>query len=419
MQLQPQINPKTVQATAEELLPEALRFLEEMVRINSFTANREGVNRVGKLIAKRFEVLGFTAEFVPSINPAYGEHLVLRRPGQGAKTIGLVTHLDTVFPPEEEQQNQFFWRPEGERIYGPGTMDIKGGTAMIFLVLSTLQRLCPGIFEAVNWKVLANSSEEVLSHDFGEVCLRHLGPNAMGALIFECEGRAGNTAALVVARKGRAVFRVRIIGRGAHAGGRHHHGANAIVQMGETVQKIATLTDYKRELTFNVGTVKGGSVTNRVPHEAVAEVEMRAFEKEVYDAGKNSILALNGPGTVRAAEDGLPCQIEVKVLHESSPWPENQGSQQLFAIFQEAGRSIGQIVVPQRRGGLSDGNLICQAVPTLDGLGPWGENDHCSERSEDGTKDQEYVEVGTFVPKAVLNVMAIAEMWRRSASARD
>jgi glutamate carboxypeptidase len=64
----------------------------------------------------------------------------------------------------------------------------------------------------------------------------------------------------------------------------------------------------------------------------------------------------------------------------------------------------------QERGGLSDGNLIWDAAPTLDGLGPWGDNDHCSQRSADGTKVPEYVEVSSFVPKALLNTVAILKL---------
>ena len=64
----------------------------------------------------------------------------------------------------------------------------------------------------------------------------------------------------------------------------------------------------------------------------------------------------------------------------------------------------------EERGGLSDGNLIWDAVPTLDGLGPWGDNDHCSERSPDGLKDQEYVEPGSFAPKAALTIKALLRL---------
>ena len=64
----------------------------------------------------------------------------------------------------------------------------------------------------------------------------------------------------------------------------------------------------------------------------------------------------------------------------------------------------------EERGGLSDGNHIWDAVPTLDGLGPWGDNDHCSERSADGSKLPEYVEISSFVPKATVNLLAVTSL---------
>jgi len=73
-------------------------------------------------------------------------------------------------------------------------------------------------------------------------------------------------------------------------------------------------------------------------------------------------------------------------------------------------QSIGMAINQQERGGLSDGNLIWDMVPTLDGLGPWGDNDHCSERSEDGSKLPEFVEVSSFVPKAIVNVVAVSKL---------
>src|SRR5206468_9526957 len=116
-------------------MPAALELVRQMVCINSFTGNREGVNKLGRLTADCFASLDFTAEFVASVNANYGDHLVLTRKGRSNRSVALVSHLDTVFPPEEELRNNFRWQPEGDRIYGPGTHDIKGGTAMMWLVL--------------------------------------------------------------------------------------------------------------------------------------------------------------------------------------------------------------------------------------------------------------------------------------------
>jgi glutamate carboxypeptidase len=215
---------------------------------------------------------------------------------------------------------------------------------------------------------------------------------------------------MVVARKGRATWRVTVNGRGAHAGAKHRHGANAIVQLALTLQRIATMTDYSRELTFNVGTTSGGTVLNRVPHEAVAEGEFRAFSPQVYAEAKASLLALSGPGEVRSVADRLACDVNVEILTESRPWPRNPDTDRLAAIWCDTGSELGMPVNIEQRGGLSDGNLIWDAVPTLDGLGPWGDNDHCSERSADGSKIPEFVEVSSFVPKAALNAAAIQKL---------
>jgi glutamate carboxypeptidase len=67
-------------------------------------------------------------------------------------------------------------------------------------------------------------------------------------------------------------------------------------------------------------------------------------------------------------------------------------------------------VLSEERGGLSDGNFICHALPTLDGMGPNGDNAHCSEQSDDGTKEQEFVDVASILPKATLNTLAILKL---------
>ena len=391
-------------------MPAALAIFERMVGMNSFTGNRDGVNQLGRYTAEAFAPLGFTSEYVPSTNPKFGDHLVLTRRGKSNRSIALISHLDTVFPPEEELRNNFRWQPEGDLIYGPGTHDIKGGTVMMWLVLQAIQAHAPAVFEDITWKLLWNSSEEMLSHDFGDVCRGHFNDGTLAALVFEAEGRLGTESLMVVARKGRATWRVSVSGRGSHAGAKHRHGANAIVQLGLTLQRIAGMTDYSRDLTFNVGTITGGTVLNRVPHEAFAEGEMRAFSPDVYAQAKTALLALTGPGEVRSVADRFPCEVEVEILSESRPWPRNPGTDRLADLWCATGRELGLAVNIEQRGGLSDGNLIWDAVPTLDGLGPWGDNDHCSERSADGTKIPEYVDVTSFVPKAVLNTTAILKL---------
>jgi glutamate carboxypeptidase len=215
---------------------------------------------------------------------------------------------------------------------------------------------------------------------------------------------------VVVARKGMAIYQVTARGKASHAGSAHEQGANAIVQLADAIRYINGLVDYDRALTFNVGTVQGGTVTNRVPHLAVTGVEMRAYDTSVYESGVAAMLALPEMASVRSTDGRFTCTLEVDVTRRTAPWPRNEGTDRLLAVWQAAAAEIGVRIVPEERGGLSDGNYFWDTIPTLDGLGVSGANAHCSERSEDGSKEQEYCEVSSFVPKAVLNATAVFKL---------
>lgn len=389
------------------LLPEALEWLRRMVEINSFTANPEGVNRVSAVTAECFAPLGFSPEWVASANPNHGSHLFLSCGDPSLQPLVLVTHLDTVFPPEEEEKNNFQWSnsPDEDRIYGPGTVDIKGGTALIWMILRALRETSDALFQKHRWIVAANASEEVIGAEFGKLTSERAPHGAKAVLVFEGGPRQGNHFHIVTSRKGRAVYRLDAEGRAAHAGSAHAEGANAIVTLAGAVQTAAGVTDYSKELTVNVGSIAGGSVVNRVPQEAWADLEMRAFDPGVLREGQNRIESL-------AAKPASPSDAHIRVTctGTSPAWPLAPSSLALLEHWQRAAQKNNVHIKNVSRGGLSDANYLCGLGPTLDGLGPSGANAHCSERSEDGRKVPEYVEPSSFVPKATLNLTAISSL---------
>jgi len=396
----------------ERNLPAALAHLREWVGINSWTHHRDGINALGHATAAAFAPLGFAAEFVPCAEKKCGHHLFLRRPGQVRQTLLAVSHLDTVFPPEEEAQQNFHWREAEGRIYGPGVVDIKGGTAVLWLQLMALREAAPEVFGHFGWALAFNAAEEILSDDFAQSALARLGDRAVAALVYESGACRENEFNLVVARKGRAQFSVTAAGRGAHAGSCHADGANAIAELARVVPLLEAMTDPARELTVSVGLIRGGEAINRVPHEAVAEGELRAFEPSVLTGAENGILALRGSGKIAAVSDGFRSRIEAKISGRTPAWPENDATRKLLAIYERAAEKISAQVQPERRGGLSDGNLLAPHLPTLDGLGPAGGNAHASEWSDDPAtpKRPEYLDPASLLPKALLNALAVAEL---------
>lgn len=412
---QPELSSK-IESFLESRMPDYLQLLRRMVEINSFTLNAAGVDQLGDLTARKFAELGFDAEFVQSVHPEYGRHLVLTRHGRTGRKLGFVSHLDTVFSREEELRNGFGWRVEGDRIYGPGTVDIKGGTVLMLMLLEALQECANDVYEDTTWVLLIDASEEASAEDFGDLCLERLrGADTLACLVFEGGYSDGHEFWVVRARKGMAVYEVTIEGRAAHAGTAHKQGANALVQMAHTIQQLAELTDYEREVTVNVGVVTGGTVTNRVPHYAQAQLEMRAFDPAVFASVMSDIEALGDRTVIRSTNGGYPCQVAVELLRQTAPMPVNDATDRLIRIWQEVGDRLGFRVVTEIRGGLSDANHIWQQIPTLDGLGVSGGNAHCSERNADGSKDQEYCRISSFVPKAVLNAMSILRLVNMAA----
>lgn len=396
------MNPSAFLDSAEAHLSAAFTLLRRLVAINSFTARPEGVAEVARLTAEAFAPLGFAAHEVPCAIPSSGPHLLLSRPGEGDPVV-LVTHSDTVFPPEEEDENAFFWdeRPEEGRVYGPGTVDNKGGTALIWLVLQILRERAPEVYSKSAWLIASNAAEEVTGDDFGRVVSGFCQGRARAVLVFEGGPIDERGWHLVTSRKGRSTWRLDVAGKAAHAGSQHREGINAIDALASVLPGIAAWTDRAEDRTVNVGRVEGGTVVNRVPHQALAEWECRAADPASLARADAAFAALAGLA-------GNGARLSATRTGHTPAWPGGEGTRRLFSLWSEAASGLGLRAVSVPRGGLSDANHLGHLGPTLDGLGPCGGNAHCSQRSADGSVLPEFVEMQSFARKAAMNALALA-----------
>ncbi len=399
------MNASLLQSSAQKHLPAALDFLKRLVAINSFTTSATGVAAVAKLTTEAFEPLGFQAELIPCTVPDSGPHVFLTHRGAGGDPIVLVTHSDTVFPPEEERLNDFKWdeRPEEGRIYGPGTVDNKGGTALIWLLLQVLRECAPEAFSQTHWIVAANAAEEVVGDDFARAISARCSGRARAVLVFEGGPVDDRGWHIVTSRKGRSTWRLTAEGKAAHAGSKHHEGINAIDALASVLPAIAALTSAADERTVNIGFIQGGTVVNRVPHDASAEWECRATTPEALQQADDFFATFSGSATNGA-------RLLSRRTGHTHAWPGGRESSALFELWCAAAAEIGLTALSVPRGGLSDANHLWHLAPTLDGLGPYGANAHCSERTKDGSKLPEFVEPSSFVPKAVMNALALIKL---------
>ncbi|WP_242356033.1 MULTISPECIES: M20 family metallopeptidase [unclassified Anaeromyxobacter] len=362
-------------------------LLERLVAVNSFTANKAGVQAVANLVAGQLRTLGFAVELRPSTR--FGPHLVFSGPADGAPVF-LVGHTDTVFPPGTFEG----FRREGSRAVGPGVFDMKGGIAVMLFGLVAAKRA--GLLERVPVKGILVADEEVGSPE-SQPLIRAHAQGAACALGFE-SGRPGDL--LVTRRKGVGSIHAEARGVAAHAGNEHDKGRNAIWSIARFVDRVQALTDYERGLTVSVGLVSGGTTKNTVPAEARCDVDLRFETVEDGQRLGEAIQAI-------AAEAAVPgTTLELSHGGWRDPLERTQASSALAKEYGDCQREsgLGQGEAPLVGGGSDACTTGAAGIPSIDGLGPRGKGFHTT---------GEEVDLSTLVPKATAFLRFLA---RRAGS---
>jgi glutamate carboxypeptidase len=356
---------------------EQIRFLARLVDQDSGTDDREDANRVGDMLAEALDALGFAVRRVPQTR--CGDHIVAEKPGSGAKRFLFVGHFDTVFPAGTARQRPF--RIAGDRAYGPGVYDMKGGLAAVLFALRAHREAGTRAFADTHLAVVFNADEERLSATSRDL-IQAEARRAHSVGILEPARPGGE---YVMARKGAGTFTLEVSGKASHAGLQPELGASAIWDLAQKVCALAALTDPEAGTTVNVGVVQGGERPNVVADRARAEIDLRVWTPEEGDRVAAAMQGIAGtvhvPGTRARLSGGI----------QFPPWPPGlPGSVRLLEIMAEAGRTLGIPVRAIETGGGSDGNHTAHVAPTIDGLGPQGSRAH---------SEEEFIELPTLLER--------------------
>ena len=335
-------------------------LLKQLVEIESPSHDKAAVDRVGIFVAD--EALKYGADVEVISNRTTGDHVVARW-GSGENGILLLCHMDTVFPLGTLKSMPY--READGKIYGPGTLDMKAGIVICLAALEELQKS-----GRLNRPVtlLCTSDEEIGSSTSRKYIEEYAKESAL-VLVMEAALLDGS---LKTWRKGVGGFRVHVKGVAAHAGGDHEKGRNAIEEMAHQVLAIQKMTDYKRQTTLNVGVMNGGTVSNVIPEEAFAEVDIRVMQPGEWERIEAEMKNL------KPVLDGTTLKITGGLNRPPMPFDET-----MKATFEKAksiAAGIGMELKAGGTGGASDGNFVAPfGIPVLDGMGAIGEGYH-SER---------------------------------------
>ena len=352
-----------------DMTAEILDGIRTWVEIESPSDDLSAMTRMADRVQADYEAIGARVERIPG-RDGFGDHLLVTEsrlcPTPMADQAGILvlSHIDTVHP-IGTLAGPLPFRIEGDRAYGPGTEDMKGGC---YLALSALRQLArEGRATRLPVRHLLVSDEEVCSGTSRE----HIEREARRARYVLVTEPARSGGKIVTARKGIATFDITAHGLAAHAGVEHHLGHNAIREICWQVEQLEQMTDYARDLTLNVGRIDGGSRVNVVPDHARIEVEIRFPSPEIGEEIADRVRSLT------ARDPAVTLEIKGGINR-----PGYEKTPALAALFDHArilAAEIGFDLQDLKTGGGSDGNFTAAIAPTLDGLGVDGDGGHTLE----------------------------------------
>ncbi|HEY1565816.1 MAG TPA: M20/M25/M40 family metallo-hydrolase [Solirubrobacteraceae bacterium] len=360
---------------------EMLEGIARWVEIDSPTHDAAAVNRMMDAAAAVMYGLGATITRHPG-RDGLGD-AVLARIGPDEPGILVLAHLDTVHPVGSASERI---RREGDRFYGPGAYDMKGGAFLATYALGALlddgqaPRL-PVTFLFVPDEEIGTPTTRALIET--EACRHHY------VLVPEPAQDRGN---LITGRWAFQRFVIEARGAPGHAGGAGASGASAIREIAAQIPMIESLSDADRDVAVSVGVVHGGTFVNVVPDRCQAEVLAVTATEEDFHGVRARLRGL------RPLSPGIRLEVTpgpVRPLF--APTPES------LALYERARTLANRIGFNPGHGtvgGGSDGNFTgALGVPTLDGIGVCGDAFHTA---------QEHLLVSSLVPRARL----IAELLR-------
>jgi glutamate carboxypeptidase len=340
---------------AGEIAVRAERELEALVGVSSPSGDHPGAEEAVSLCAA-FLPSGFRIQRVPCSTAGNADDLVATTSGTGAPKLLLLGHLDTV----HDHVAHTPLRRDGDRLRGPGTVDMKGGVVLALAVARTLAER-PHRFAQLS--LLLVTDEEWRTAEFAHV-ERFAGYDA--CLCFEAGERGPDGGeGVVVKRKAAGTVRVRAVGRAAHSGSAPDHGRSALLALARTAEALAGHHDPAGPDRLSVvpTILRSGDAFNVVPAAGELVLDMRADSLAAFEpvvAGVPPVLD----------EVQLECVIERR-------WPGMDSRADVAGLLERASAGLGRPIVAAARGGASDASHFAAAIPvTVDGLGPRGGGAH-------------------------------------------
>jgi len=390
--------PPAAQARDDALLAAAsaeqdavLVTLEKLVGIETGTGDAQGLAAIADFLEAQLRALGAVVERHPAVAGVAGDNLIAHFTGRGQRRILLMAHMDTVYPRGTLARAPF--RIDGNRAFGPGIADAKGGIALILHALRLLK--ARGVDDYAALTVLLNTDEERGSLGSRELIVSTAREHDV---VLSFEPTLALRELLVQATSGSATARVTVRGRAAHAGANPEQGVNAMVEAADFMLRTLDLDDRARAFRFNWTVGTGGRVANVIPDTVTIEANIRYLDPALLDAAFRTL----AERAARPRLAGATIAVE-RVMGRPSFIADAAGRaliDRARAIYREIGADLA--VAPVTGGGTDAAYAAQAGRPVLEALGMPGFGYHSDQA--------EYVLIDAIPRRLYLAVRMITDV---------
>jgi len=353
-----------------EALIEAIAGMVQVPSINpSLVPGAEGERAVAEWIAARLrQTPGIDVELQDSGD---GRPNVIASAGNGpGRTLMINGHIDTVGVAGMDEP--FSGRVDGNRLYGRGSLDMKGamGGALVLLEAVAQDPAFPG-------KLIVTfvTDEEHSSIGTQAVCrgIDRFRPDA--AIVVE-----PSELTATIAHKGFAWAEIVTHGFAAH-GSAWEIGVDAIAHMGRV---LSALEAHSRELlrrdphpivgppSLHMSLISGGQELSSYPDTCRLEIERRTIPGETEEQVRGELQAILD----RLAAEDTQFRAELKMGLFRSPWAVEQDEEIVRVLADQFQAETGREIPYEGAAGWMDTALLAEVGVPAVVFGPLGDGAH-------------------------------------------
>jgi glutamate carboxypeptidase len=381
-----------LKVAAEAAQPALIETLHEMVLIESGSGDVEGLAKMADLTEARLKALGAKTERRKTSRGAGADMVIGTFEGSGASKLMLIGHMDTVY--EKGILKTQPWRVDGNRIYGPGIADDKGGLAVILHALKILGDA--GWRDYARLTVSFNPDEEVGSIGSGEIISELADQHDV---VLSCE--PAKNEALLLGASGTATGTMEVKGRASHAGAAPELGRNALIELAHQLLQTADVAKSIPGTQLIWTTAKAGTVRNQIPENAAAGADIR----------------LTIPDGLQKLQAALDAKIKNKLIPDTETTVTIEPGRPAF-VASAAGRALAlegraiyaeierRLAIAEMTGGGTDAGFASRGGKAIvvESFGLSGFGYHARD---------EYIETGSIMPRLYLMTRMLTELGKK------